>query len=65
MKISYDSEEDILYMHFKDGPAEGVKEVEDNVIVELDRRGEVMGIELRGIRKKGILKQLAEVAVPH
>ena len=62
MKVSYDSEDDILYMHFKDGPAEAVKEVEDNVIVELDSKGEVMGIELWGIRKKGVLKQLAQVA---
>jgi uncharacterized protein YuzE len=52
MKVSYDSEDDILYMHFKDGPAEAVREVGDGVIVELDEKGEVMGIELWGIRKK-------------
>ncbi len=63
MKVSYDSEDDVLYMHFKNGPAETVKEVEDNVIVELDEKGEVMGIELWGIRKKGVLKQLTQIAV--
>ena len=65
MKVSYDSEDDILYMHFKDGPAEAVKEVEDNVVVELDQRGEVMGIELWGARKKGVLRQLAKAAMTH
>ena len=63
MKMNYDSKEDVLYMHFKNGPCESVKEVEDNVIVELDRDGEVMGIELWGIRKKGVLKQLSQIAV--
>lgn len=63
MKLSYDSEEDILYLHFKDGTAGSVREVEDNVIVELDPNGEVMGIELWGIKKKGDLKQLQQIAV--
>lgn len=60
MRLSYDSKSDILYMHFKDGPAESLKEVEDNVVVELDNKGEVMGIDLWGIRRKGILKELTQ-----
>ncbi len=61
MKLSYDSKSDILYMHVKDGPAESVREVEDIVVVELDPKGDVMGIELRGMRRKGILKELTRV----
>ena len=63
MKVSYDSEDDILYMHFKDGPAEAVKEVEDNVVVELDQRGEVMGIELWESKRRGVLKKLTQIAI--
>ena len=58
MKLDYDAEGDILYFHFKDGPAESVKEVEDNVMVELDDDGEVMGIEVWGAKKKGVLRRL-------
>lgn len=61
MKLSYDSKGDILYMHFKDGPAESAREVEDNVVVELDNKGEVMGIELWGIRKRGNLEELTQI----
>ena len=61
MKVNYDSDEDVLYFHFKNGPAESVREVEDEVIVELDKKGEVMGIEVWGIRKKGVLKQLTQL----
>lgn len=64
LKLSYEAEDDILYMHFKDGPASKVNEVEDGVIVELDSSGEVMGIEVWGIRKAGLLKQLAQIATP-
>lgn len=63
MKLRYDSDVDVLYFHFKDGPAESVREVEDEVIVELDKKGEVMGIEVWGLRKKGVLKQLSQAAV--
>jgi len=63
VKVSYDSGDDIIYMPFKDGPAEVVKEVEANVIVELDKKVEVMGIELWSAKKRGALRQLAKVAV--
>jgi len=62
LKLHYDADGDILYFHFKEGPAESVKEVEDNVLVELDDAGEVMGIEVWGARKKGVLKQLTRAA---
>lgn len=61
MKVNYDSAEDVLYFHFKDGPAESVREIEDEVVVELDKNGEVMGIEVWGVKKKGVLKQLAQI----
>lgn len=63
MRFAYDAEQDILYLHFKDGPAQSVREVEDRVIVELDSAGEVMGIELWGARRGGLLKQLTEITV--
>jgi uncharacterized protein YuzE len=41
-----------------------VKEVEDNVMVELDDDGEVMGIEVWGVKKNGVLRQLTDAASP-
>jgi uncharacterized protein YuzE len=64
MKLDYDAKDDVLYFHFRDGPAESVKEVEDNVMVELDDDGEVMGIEVWGAKKSGVLRQLTN-AVSH
>jgi uncharacterized protein YuzE len=50
----------ILYFHFRDGPAGSVKGVEDDVMVELDDEGEVMGIEVWDAKKKGILRRLTK-----
>jgi len=52
LKFSYDPQEDVLYFQFKDGPSESVKEIENNVIVELDNAGELMGIEFWNAKKR-------------
>jgi uncharacterized protein YuzE len=62
LKLRYDPEVDVLYFHFKDGPAEIVKEIEDEVVAELDKKGEVMGIEVWGVKKRGVLRQLTQLA---
>ena len=63
MKFIYDQQEDVLYFQFIDGPSESVKEIENNVIVELDDLGELMGIEFWNAKKRGLLKQLTEIMV--
>jgi uncharacterized protein YuzE len=63
VKFSYDPREDVLYFHFKEGPSESLKEIENNVIVELDDSGELMGIEFWNAKKKGLLKQLTDITV--
>lgn len=46
MKSSYDPEQDILYIHLEDGPSASVEEIEDNIIIEKNESGNVMGIEI-------------------
>jgi uncharacterized protein YuzE len=54
VKVLYDTETDILYLHFIDGTAEEVIEAGDNVIVELDEKGRIMGIEIWNASKEGL-----------
>jgi uncharacterized protein YuzE len=50
----YDPEKtDILYFHFMDGTAEEILEAGENVIVELDKKGRIMGIKVWDASKKG------------
>jgi uncharacterized protein YuzE len=61
LRALYDPGTDILYLHFMDGAAEEVLEAGENVIVELDKKGRIMGIEVWGASKRGVLKELRKV----
>ncbi len=62
MKVHYDKGQDILYLAFKDGPSYEVIESSPNIILELDERNEIMGLEIWNARKTGFLEQVAKVA---
>lgn len=46
MKLEYDSKADAIYIHLKDATVASTREVEDNLIVDLDAKGKMVGIEL-------------------
>jgi len=60
VKASYDKEEDILYLLFKEGPSYEVIEADPDVHLELDKKGKVMGIEIWNARRSGLIKQVEE-----
>ena len=47
----YDKEEDILGMHVKGKPSYGSVEVGKNVVVDLSKEGEIVGIEVHGAKR--------------
>jgi len=61
MKVHYDKEQDILYLAFKEGPSHEVVESSPNVILELDRNKEVMGLEIWNAKKTGFFQEVARV----
>ena len=54
---NYDSQSDVLYIAMEEGEEEQYVEVVPGVNVELDARGEVMGIEI--LRASEFLKPVA------
>jgi uncharacterized protein YuzE len=62
MRIHYDKEHDILYLTFKDGPSHEIIESAHNVILELDEKKEIMGLEIWDAKKAGLLEQVARIA---
>ena len=46
MKLEYDSKADAIYIRLKDVAVASTPEVEDNLIVDLDAKGKMVGIEL-------------------
>ena len=45
-RVHYDPEADILYIVLKEGPAEDTIEVDDDIFVEIDEKGNIIGIEI-------------------
>lgn len=46
MKVEYDPEADAVYILLKDGEIASTREIEDNVIADIDAHGKLLGIEL-------------------
>lgn len=46
MKLEYDPQADAIYLRLKDAEIASTREVEDNLIVDLDAAGRMIGIEL-------------------
>jgi len=51
IKISFDEDNDILYLSLKEGAAIDSEEVAENVRVEYDSRRNIVGIEIFNITK--------------
>lgn len=57
-KIFYDKKADILYFVLKDGVEDYAEEIEPNVIIEFDKEGHPIGIEI--LNASSILKRLKD-----
>ncbi len=60
MKVHYDKEQDILYLAFRDGPSHEVVESTPDVVLELDEKKQIMGLEIWGAKRIGFLEQVAK-----
>ena len=60
MRVHYDKEEDVLFLSFRDGPSHEVLESAPNVVLELDEKKEIMGLEIWNAKKIGLLEQVAK-----
>jgi len=60
VKAWYDKDEDILYMLFKEGPSQEVIEADPDIHLELDEKGEIIGIEIWNAAKSGLIRQVAK-----
>ena len=58
--VHYDPEAVILYILLREGPVEDTVEVAEDVFVELDEKGEVIGIEIWRA-SKNVLEPLTQV----
>ncbi len=46
MKVSYDKTADAMYIHLRDGKIKGTVKVNDRLMVDVDQKGNTIGVEL-------------------
>lgn len=52
MKIKFDKEADAVYLEFFNGEFAANKKIDDDTIIDLDERGNILGIEILNVSKR-------------
>lgn len=63
MDISYDKEADAMYIAFRKGEFAKNRKIDDYTIIDLDRKGNILGIEMLEVSKRIPPESLAQVNV--
>ena len=63
MEISYDKEADAMYIEFRKGEFSKNKKLDDFTILDLDKEGNILGIELLDASKRIPKESLSQVNV--
>ncbi|MFN3420158.1 MAG: DUF2283 domain-containing protein [Armatimonadota bacterium] len=63
MRIEYDPQADAVYFRLKKGRVHETVAIADGVLVDLDERGDPLGIEILFVSKRYRTKDLASLSV--
>ncbi len=58
MRISYSADADALYIRLKETAIENTDEVADDIIMDYDKKGNVVGIEILSVSQKSDITKL-------
>ncbi len=64
MKLHYYPETDSLYIELKDVPGVETREIVEGLVVDLDAKGEVVGLDIDGASSKLDLSKVETIALP-
>ena len=63
MKIEYSKDADALYVYFREINVAKTREIEEGVLVDLDEKGHLVGIEILDASKRMTPHELANVNI--
>jgi uncharacterized protein YuzE len=63
MKIEYSKEADAIYVYFKEDFVASSKEVEDGVVIDFDKKGQLIGIEVLDVSQRFSLSDIVNVNI--
>jgi len=58
MRIHYSQEADVLYIRLKETDIENSDEITDDVIMDYDKKGNIVGIEILSASQKADVREL-------
>ena len=61
MEISFDKEADAMYIEFRKGEFAKNKKIDDFTIIDLDKEGKLLGIELLEVSTRIPIESLSEI----
>jgi uncharacterized protein YuzE len=64
MKLHYYPETDSLYIELKDAPGTATREIVEGLIVDLDEKGNVVGLDIDRASHKLDLSRVETIALP-
>ena len=63
MKITFDKEADAVYIELGSGEFASNKKIDNNTIIDLDKNGNILGIELLNVSKRISKDFLSRISV--
>lgn len=63
IEINLDLKADALYIKFQEGKFAKNKKIDEETIIDLDEKGNILGIEMLNVTKRFPLKNLSDVKV--
>jgi uncharacterized protein YuzE len=63
MKIEYSKEADAIYVYFKEEFVANSKEIEDGVVIDFDKNGQLIGIEVLDVSQRFSLSDIVNVNI--
>ncbi|CAG0973427.1 MAG: DUF2283 domain-containing protein [Candidatus Methanoperedens sp.] len=63
MNITYDKDADCLYIQFQPGNVQKTKKIEEGILVDLDDKGRIFGIEIIGVSERMSIASLGKINI--
>ncbi len=63
MKIEYSKEADAIYVYFKEEYVAKSNEIEDGVVIDFDKNGQIIGIEVLDVSQRFSLSDIVNVSI--
>ena len=63
MKIEFDKQADALYIYIQEKPVVKTKEVEDGILIDLDKDNRLIGLEVLDVSKRFTLSDIANLQI--